>query len=113
MAERVELKQKTVNAIEFGKVVDTSFNYFTQPEPTADTDTIEELFRLYDKLYVQIPTTGPNSHQYLVEQSTKIYPVESSIDIEPLQNEIADLRARLLEANTQIQDLSTQLVSNG
>jgi len=113
MAEQVQLKQRTVNSQEFNKVVDTSFNYFTQPEVVADPDTIDELFRLYDKLYLQLPATGDKSHQYLVEQSTKIYPVESTIDIEPLRNEIADLRARLLQANTQIQDLSTQLVNNG
>ena len=72
-----------------------------------DPDTVEELFRLYSKLYLEVPSTGEYSHEYLVKESSKIYQPEgiTNVDIDPLLAEVADLRQRLLEANEQIQEL--------
>ena len=113
MAEKVELKKTVVSSKSFKEVVDTSFKFFAEPVPAQDPDTIEELFRLYDKFYYSIPTTGINSHQYLVLKSSEIYTVPANTeDIQPLLDEVADLRTRLLEANQQILTLSQQ-VNNG
>ena len=50
MAEKVKLSQTVVKQTEFKEVFDTSFSYFVPPTPAISTDTVEELFRLYDKL---------------------------------------------------------------
>ena len=114
MAEKIELVNNTVNLTEFNQVVDTSFKYFTKPVEQQDPDTVEELFRLYRKLFFNIPPTGTNSHETLVLESLKVYTLDLTAETAPLQAEIADLRQRLLEANEQIQELSQQItiVSN-
>lgn len=106
MAEKVDLINTTVRLSEFNRNIDTSFKYFVEQQEVADKDTVSELFRLYSKLYNEIPATGTNSHQVLVEQSSKIYITPEDPTIELLQNEIADLRRQLLEANETVVELS-------
>lgn len=90
-------------------VVDTQFNTFTQPIPQVDQDTVAELFRLYDKLYFSIPKEGEtNSHQYLIQRSSELVEFEKSTeDVQPLLDEIGQLREQLLEANRQIFELES------
>jgi hypothetical protein len=102
--------QKTVfSATEFNKVVNRSFTTFTQPVAEEDTDTIENFFRLYDKLYFEIDVTGEtDSHEYLVKKSSELVNFDKNTeDIQPLLDEIAQLRTELLQANQQILDLET------
>lgn len=110
MAEEVKLQKTVYDPIKFTKVVDTSFKTFAKPTPAEDTDTVEELFRLYNKLYLRIPIEGDtNSHQYLVTESSKLYSQQvQSIDIQPLLDEITQLRQQLLSANQEILALSVQ-----
>jgi hypothetical protein len=110
MAEEVKLQKTVYDPIKFLKVVDTSFKTFVKPAPTEDTDTVEELFRLYSKLYLRIPIEGDtNSHQYLVTESSKLYSQQvQSVDVQPLLDEITQLRQQLLSANQEILALSVQ-----
>lgn len=113
MAEKVNLNKSYLKSREFKETVDTTFKYFAKPVPVQDPDTIEELFRLYNKLFFEIPVTGINSHQYLVAKSSELYTApQVSEEIQPLLDEVADLRTRLLQANEQILQLSQQ-VNNG
>lgn len=113
MAEKITLQKTVYNNRSFKNSVDTSFSFFIKPEPKQDPDTIEELFRLYNKLFYTIPTVGNNSHQYLVVKSSELYTAPKvSEEIQPLLDEIADLRTRLLEANKQILEFSQQ-INNG
>jgi hypothetical protein len=113
MAEKITLNKTYLNNKNFKDTVDTSFKFFAEPVPVIDPDTIEELFRLYNKLFYQIPVNGPNSHQYIVTKSSELYTApQVSEEIQPLLDEVADLRARLLQANEQILQLSQQ-VNNG
>lgn len=108
--------QKTVYREEdFTKVVDSSFRTFVKPSPEQDTDTVEELFRLYDKLYYSISSEGAtNSHEYLVKKSSEIYKLDQTTeDIRPLLDEISNLRSNLLEANQTILELQIGNVNNG
>lgn len=108
MANEVKIQKTVFNNDNFKKVVDTSFKTFTQPEVTETTDTVDELFRLYDKLFYSIPITGDKSHQYLVEKSTELYTLEQTQEeIQPLLDEISDLRERLLAANNEIITIQT------
>lgn len=110
MAENVNLRNTVQNKEDLSKVVSSAFTTFTQPTPEENNDTVEELFRLYDELYLEIPLEGPRSHTYLIEESSKLVDVaDQTLDIQPLLDEISDLRERLLLANEQIFDLETQL----
>jgi hypothetical protein len=102
--------QKTVyNTVEFNKVVNRAFSTFTQPVVEEDTDTVDTFFRLYEKLYFEIDTTGEvNSHEYLIKKSSELVDFEKNTeDIQPLLDEISQLRVQLLQANQQILDLET------
>ncbi len=105
--EDIYMTKFSLNKQQYDTVVDKEFKTFTLPEPEVDTDTAEELFRLYDKLYFTIPREGnENSHQYLLEKSSELVDFDKTTeDIEPLLDEIAQLRQQLLQANQQIFDL--------
>jgi len=106
MGDKVDLKNSTVRLSEFNRRIDNSFKYFAEQETSVDTDTVQELFRLYDKLFLEIPSTGNSSHETLVRRSSQIYKIPDDPNISLLQNEITDLRRQLLEANETIADLS-------
>lgn len=107
MDKGIELKKSYFNDVDFDTVVDTQITTFITPQPVEDTDTIDELFRLYDKLYFSIQAEGATkSHQYLVEKSSEIYALSIEERIAPLLAEITNLRQNLLEANKTILELS-------
>lgn len=112
MAEKVKLQRTLQDKEDFNTVVSREFTTFTQPGDLPDTDNINELFRLYDKLYLNIPLEGPQSHTYLIEESRKLVNIqEDNSEIQPLLDEITQLRARLLQANEQLFKLEQD--SNG
>lgn len=116
MANKVYLNKTVREKETFNKVVDKNFSTFIIEDTTVeDNDTVTELFRLYDKLYLEIPLEGPQSHEYLVEESSKLVSVNDTADeIQPLVDEINELRERLLDANTRIIELeNNQATNNG
>lgn len=113
MGEKYRLIKTVQNKEDLRKVVDSQFSTFTQPSVEDNNDTVEELFRLYDDLYLEIPLQGPQSHAYFVEESSKLVDItQGELDIQPLLDEISDLRQRLLDSEETILDLETQ-ISNG
>ena len=102
--ERVRIQKESYRSDQFNNLVDRQFSTFTKPTVEVDTDTVEELFRLYDKLYYSIPLEGDNnSHQYLLQKSSELVDFEKTTDdIQPLLDEIAQLRQQNLELNQQI-----------
>jgi hypothetical protein len=112
MAEEVRLSRTVLDRNKFNAVVDRSFKTFVEPVPEQDPDTVQELFRLYDKLFFTIPIRGEtNSHEHLVKRSSEVYSSEDkSAEIQPLLDEIAQLRQELLESSTEIVKLSAQAV---
>jgi len=99
MAEKIQLRRTVLNREQLTRAISTEFQTFTVPEPVEDPDTVEELFRLYNKLYLEIPAEGEtNSHEFLVKQSSEIYQSEElAREIQPLLDEISQLRRRVLE----------------
>lgn len=113
MANTVRIQKTVANKTEFSRAVDTSFRTFVDPQPEVDTDTIEELFRLYNKLYYDIPLEGDNSHTLLIQESSKLVNIEKDLtDIQPLLDEITELRERLITANEQLIEVTLQPVVN-
>tara|TARA_R100001509_G_scaffold41780_2_gene22430 strand:+ start:6914 stop:7948 length:1035 start_codon:yes stop_codon:yes gene_type:complete len=115
MAKNVEIKKTVFDRKEYISTIDNRFKFFKEPDPVVDPDTVEELFRLYDKLYITIPIEGvDNSHQYLVERSSELYKIDAQLEsIQPLLDEVASLRNQILEQNRQILELETQLANGG
>ncbi len=99
--KQINIYREVYKKEDINTVLDTEFKTFTKPVEEVDTDTVQELFRLYDKLYYIIPAEGEeNSHQYLIKRSSELVDFEKSTeDIQPLLDEIAQLRRQLLEAN--------------
>ena len=109
MDNSIQVLKTVFNTDNFNKVVDTSFKTFTQPVPEEDPDTPEELFRLYEKLYFSIDITGEtDSHEYLIKKSSELVNFDKvTEDIQPLLDEIAQLRGQNLALNQQLIDLET------
>lgn len=111
MANDISIQKTVFNATEFAKVVDTTFKTFTQPVPTQDPDTPDELFRLYEKLYYVIDVKGDtNSHEYLIKKSSELANFDAvTQDIQPLLDEIAQLRQQNLALNQEIVTQQTKV----
>jgi len=111
MANDIQLQKTVFGKVDFTKVVDTTFKTFTQPVPEEDLDTPEELFRLYDKLYYSIDIEGDTeSHRYLVNKSSELLNFDAVTEnIQPLLDEIAQLREENLALNQQILTLETKI----
>ena len=109
MDNNINIVKSVLSTTQFNKVVDTSFKTFTQPVPEQDPDTPEELFRLYEKLYYSIDVTGEtNSHEYLIKKSSELISFDTvTEEIQPLLDEIAQLREQNLALNQQILSLET------
>lgn len=107
MSESISFRKSVVNLDDLSKVTDTSFNFFTTSSVISSVLTVDEFFSEYTRLYFEIPIEGEiNSHRYLVNRSSELLDVESEVDvIQPLLDEIANLRNQLLEANTKIVEL--------
>lgn len=111
MDKEIRFRKEVYNTEQYKKVINRSFTEFTDPEETEDTDTVQELFRLYEKLFFSIPLEGEtNSHTYILRRSSELVDFEkTNEDIQPLLTEISDLRRNLLNANEQIIQLQNQL----
>jgi len=109
MAEKIRLQRTISEQESSSKVVSKTFTTFVQSDTQQDLDTVNELFRLYDKLYLDIPLSGAQSHSYLIQESSKLVEVQqNNEEIQPLLDEISELRERLLVANRQLIELQTQ-----
>ena len=105
--EKIRIITKSNNREKLRNVIDTEFKTYVDPVDVIDNDTVEELFRLYDKLYYNIPLEGENnSHEYILARSSQLVDLEKNTDeIQPLLDEIGQLRQQLLAANEQIFEL--------
>lgn len=113
--QKVQIRKTVYDNAGLSKIVDREFKAFAEPVPEQDPDTVEELFRLYDKLYLEIPIEGEsNSHQYIVTKSSDLLNVDLDNEaIQPLLEEISELRTQLLESNREIANLNIQLANGG
>ena len=110
----IRVKKTVYKKDEFEKVVDTSFSTYTDEVEEQDNDTVEELFRLYDKLFYDIPTEGTNnSHTFILQESSKLVEfTKDTEEIQPLLDEIATLREQLLISNQANQDIQQDFFNN-
>lgn len=111
--QKIQIQKTVYNSAGLSKIVDREFKAFAEPVPVQDTDTVDELFRLYDKLYLEIPLNGEiNSHEYLITRSSELVNVDLDNEaIQPLLEEISELRTELLAANQEIANLNIKLAN--
>lgn len=104
MDSSIDIKKTVVGTQAINKVVDTKFRTFVQPTAQTDPDTIDDLFRLYDKFYYEIDLEGDTkSHTYLIKRSSELVKFQQTTeDIQPLLDEIAQLRELNLSLNQQL-----------
>lgn len=109
MSKTISTNKTVYNKEQFDKTIDRSFKSFvTIPDPVTEV-SIEEFFDIYETLYYTIPPEGDeNSHTYLIQKSSELVDFDKDTeDIQPLLDEITQLRQQLLDANTQIIELQS------
>lgn len=113
MSNNISIKKTIYDKDEFNKVVNKNFTFFTQ-EVVDEPLTVDEFFNVYEDLYLQIPTEGDiNSHEYLIKKSSELVNIDKDTeDIQPLLDEIAQLRQQLLQANEEILNLQESNLNN-
>jgi hypothetical protein len=109
MAEELNLFRQVYGQNTYRRVIDTEFRQLVEPEEiTEDTVTVDRFFEIYEEIFFQIPLTGEiNSHEYLVNRSSEFIGGAVLTDNEKaLIQEINSLRQQLLEANTNLVEIS-------
>ena len=113
MAE-IKIQKTVFNKPEFDNVIDRDFKFFTPPEDLEDNDTVLELFRLYNKLYFEIPLRSTNtSHEFLIRKSMELVDFDEDNErLQPLLDEISELRQRVLQLNLDSIEEQAELQDN-
>jgi hypothetical protein len=104
--QRIDLIKKVYSKTEYPRIIDTQFNQLgvmSVNEQLATTITVNQFFEYYTELFYEIPAFGAtNSHEYLVITSGDYINFEGdNAEIQALQNEIAQLRKDLLQAQIE------------
>jgi cell fate (sporulation/competence/biofilm development) regulator YlbF (YheA/YmcA/DUF963 family) len=110
MAEEINFNKQVYNKRDYTKVIDTSFKQLgvqSIQQQIEQQPTVNDFFNMYNDLFYDIPETGEvNSHEYLIKKSSEYIGFEANQEeIIALQNEIAQLRIELLDAQKQNIDL--------
>jgi hypothetical protein len=103
MAENIDLNKEVFNKRTYKKTINTEFTQLgvkSVQEEINELPTVQEFFNMYNTLFYSIPELGPtNSHEFLIKTSGEYVNAEVNDElIDALQNEIAQLREDLLEA---------------
>ena len=104
MSKDIQIKKTVFSKKNFDKVIDRSFKTFAQLPPVEEERTVEQFFSDYENLYYEIPPEGEtNSHQYLIARSSELIDFQKDTeDIQPLLDEIAQLREQILSYQQQL-----------
>lgn len=118
MSQRINLNRKVYSKSDYLKTIDTSFNELLSLPPTVEEDTItvEQFFEYYNQLFFDIPKTGVNSHNTLIQQSSEyVGDEQTNEEISALVVEINSLRNQLLQSQTdliELQQANAELAQN-
>ena len=110
------LVREAFNRKQFDDTIDTSFSQLGIPveadRSTFDPSlaTVGDFFTIYQSLFYQIPKEGPNSHEFLIVESTEyLQYVAQQEEIDELLEEINLLREQNLELVGDINTVTLQL----
>ena len=104
MSKNIQIKKTVFTKDNFEKVIDRQFKTFAQAPEVAAERTVADFFQDYENLYYEIEPEGETeSHQYLIKRSLEIVDYEKDTeDIQPLLDEISQLRAQILDFQEQL-----------
>ena len=112
MVNRIDLNKTVYNKDDYQKTIDTSFKELLpslEIEEEIPSITIEQFFQYYNTLFFDIPKTGDNSHNTLIQQSSEYVGNEqTNEELDALFREVTNLRQELLETQTELSDLREQ-----
>tara|TARA_S200002703_G_scaffold125974_1_gene112343 strand:+ start:133 stop:498 length:366 start_codon:yes stop_codon:yes gene_type:complete len=113
----VDLTRQEFNKNQYTQVINTEFTELGQPtgsQEPVETISVGEFFNNYQEIFFRIPKFGEtNSHEYLVKTSGEYIDFTTNDEnIQPLIDEITQLRQQNLELNQQLIDLQLQSVQN-
>jgi hypothetical protein len=83
--------QKLIYSNEITKVTNTTFDVYTPPidnTPVETIPTVSEFFDDYDILFFEIPKSGSNSHEVLIERSSEYI----GLNLQSLYNQLKELQ---------------------
>lgn len=103
----IDIKKEVYGKKTFSKIVDTEFNELVAPQNVITEVSIEEklnqFFTLYEELFYNIPKSGLDSHQYIIDKSTEyVGAATEDATISALLEEINTLREQLAETEKNI-----------
>jgi hypothetical protein len=113
MGREVKIQKTVYDKGNYGKVVDRSFSSFKQEEEIPVFKSVDDFFKDYEDLYLEMAIEGDEkSHRYLYERSGELLDIQNAeTDIQPLLDEIAELRQQLLEANNKILEQQLEIAN--
>jgi hypothetical protein len=84
---------KTIYSNSINKVKNTTINTFTPPvdnTPVEIIPTVDVFFENYDVLFFEIPKTGDNSHETLINRSSEYI----GLNLQSLFNQLKELQTQ-------------------
>jgi len=113
MGKNIQIKKTVYGKDDYGKVIDRSVSSFKKPVAEAVEKTVEQFFKDYEELYLEIPVQGDEqSHEYLSLRSGDLISINDiEQDIQPLLDEIAELRQQLLDSQNEILDQRLEIAN--
>ena len=108
MSKRLNLNRTLFDKSKYFKTIDTSFKELLPLSVEDDTSpiTIDEFFGAYDNLFFEIPKTGLNSHNILIQRSSEYVGNEqTNEELDALYAEVTALREQLLETQKELSDI--------
>lgn len=110
MGKNIKIQKTVYTKDNYGKVVDRNFSSFKTTEEVPVPKTVDQFFRDYEELYLEIAIEGDEkSHRYLYNRSGELLDIlNAELDIQPLLDEIAELRQQLLESQEKILQLNIE-----
>ena len=123
MINKIDLNRTLFDKDKYSKTIDNSFKELLPPpqEEIIETFTITDFFEAYDNLFFEIPKTGPQSHNTLIQKSSEyVGDEQTNEELDALYAEITSLRTQLLDTQKELSDLqqtqiedSLQNINNG
>tara|TARA_Y100001972_G_C7541217_1_gene272297 strand:+ start:48 stop:419 length:372 start_codon:yes stop_codon:yes gene_type:complete len=123
MINKINLNRTLFDKDKYSKTIDNSFKELLPPpqEEIIEPFTITDFFEAYDNLFFEIPKTGPQSHNTLIQKSSEyVGDEQTNEELDALYAEITSLRTQLLDTQKELSDLqqtqiedSLQNINNG
>ena len=102
--------QKLIYSKDINKVTNSTFNTLVPPVipstlPVEAIPTVDEFFNNYETLFYQIPQTGNNSHETLIQQSCEYV----GLNLQQLLDQINFLQEQNKQLQQQINEFNTNI----